>query len=55
MDQYEREENAIIERYDRGEITNPEMWKEIRELQRDYRSAAEQSALEAYERELERW
>lgn len=53
--QFEREENDIWERAERGEITNAEAWKEQRELQRDYSAAAEESALNAYERELERW
>jgi hypothetical protein len=53
--QYEREENDIQERYARGEITNAEMWAELKELQRDYRAAAEEAAREAYDQELERW
>jgi hypothetical protein len=53
--QYEREENDIQERYARGEISNEEMWKELQELQRDYRDAAREAAQAAYERELEQW
>lgn len=53
--QFEREETAIQERYERGEITNAEMWEEQRQLQRDYRDAAEEAAREAYEREMDNW
>ena len=53
--QYEREEDDIQERYARGEISNAEMWAELKELQRDYRGAALEAAQEAYEQEMERW
>lgn len=55
MDQYEREENAICDAYERGEISRAEMNKELRELQRAYHDAAYEAAREAYERELDRW
>lgn len=55
MDAYEREENDIQERYARGEMTNAEMWAEMRELQRDRRAAAHEAAQDAYDREMERW
>lgn len=53
--QYEREERDIDERLNRGEISNDEYWKELRDLQRDYRSAAEEAAQDAYDLELSRW
>jgi hypothetical protein len=53
--QFEREEAHIIEMMNSGEISNAEGWKQIRELQRDYRAAAQEAAQEAYDRELERW
>lgn len=53
--QYEREEQAIYDSYDRGEIDNAQLQRELRDLQRDYRSAAEDAARDAYEAELERW
>lgn len=55
LSQYEREEEDIMRRYDEGHITKDQMWEELRELQRDYRQSAEQSAAEAYERELDNW
>lgn len=54
-DWYEREESAIQEAYSRGEITNAEMWRQMKELNRDYRDAAQESAQGAYEREMENW
>lgn len=53
--QYEREEEALYDQYERGEITQKELQKELRELAYDYRAAAENSALDAYEAELDRW
>jgi vacuolar-type H+-ATPase subunit H len=55
MDQYEREEQAILEAKERGQLTHAEAMKELRELQRDYAQAARDAAQEAYDRELERW
>jgi hypothetical protein len=53
--QMEREEAAIWEAVERGELTNKEAWKQQLELQRDYAQAARESAQEEYDRELERW
>jgi len=53
--QTEREEEAIIEAENRGEISHAQAIKEINELWRDYRAAARESAEEAYRSELERW
>lgn len=55
MNYYEREEDAIIEAYNKGEITNSQMQSELNELRRDMRQAAEAAASEAYDREMERW
>ena len=53
--QIEREEQAIEESYERGEISRKEMEAELRELQRDYQAAAETAAQEAYDAEYARW
>ena len=55
MTHIEREEEAIEKALERGEITNAQAVKEINELWRDYRAAAQESAREAADRELERW
>lgn len=55
LSQYEREEQDIIDRENRGDITHAQAIKELNELQRDYREAAHEAAREAYERELDRW
>ena len=53
--QFEREEDAIEEAHSRGDIDLQERNRQLRELHRDYRAAAEESAQEAYNREMERW
>lgn len=53
--QMEREEDAIHDAFDRGQITHAEMQSELRELQRDYQSLAREAAQDAYEDEMERW
>lgn len=53
--QFEREEDDIQKRYAAGEITNAQMWEEMKELQRDYRAAAEEAIHEAGERERDNW
>jgi len=55
MDQLEREEQALQDQLDRGEITIAEYNREMRELQREYRAAAREAAQDAYDRELDRW
>ena len=55
MNQYDREEQAICEAEERGEITREEAQKQLMELARDYRDAAHERAQQAYEQELERW
>jgi len=51
--------DRVLERLDtqleNGEISSDEYAKELREIERDYRTAAEQAAAEAYRDELERW
>jgi len=45
-----------IERVENDEyMTQSEKNREIRELERDYRSAAREAAQEAYDDEMERW
>lgn len=53
--QFEREEEHLIEQLNRGEITQVQYRKEMRELQRDYQAAAEESAQRAYDEEMHRW
>ena len=55
MDQLEREEKAILEMEERGQLTHAEAMKELREMQRDYAQGAHNAAQEAYDRELECW
>lgn len=52
---FEQEEQAIIEAYERGEITREEHDLELREMQRDYQAAAEEAAEDAYQDELQGW
>jgi len=53
--QIEREEAAIEEAVERGDMTRAEANKEYRNLQRDYADAAEMAGQKAYEEELARW
>jgi len=53
--QMEREEQDIEARYEAGEISLKECQRELNELYRDYRAAAEERAQEAYDAEMERW
>jgi hypothetical protein len=53
--QYDREETLLYEQYDRGELTSAELTRELNELARDYRAAAQDAAWDAYEAELDRW
>lgn len=55
MSQFDKEMEEIDNRLAAGEITNEEHRKEVRELLRAYRDAAEEAAEEAYRHELERW
>ena len=53
--QMEREEIAIEEAVSRGDMTQAEANRELRELQFDCRAYAQESAQEAYDREYARW
>lgn len=53
--QLEREENHLVEQFNSGQISQEEYNKQMRELQRDYRAAAQEAAQDAYDREMERW
>lgn len=55
MNQFDREEAAIIDAMNSGDISKEEGRRQIRELHRDYRAAAEEAAHEAYDREMSRW
>lgn len=55
MNQYDREEQQLDDDLAAGRITPAEHSKQLRELQRDYRDAARESAESAYERELDNW
>lgn len=55
MNQYDREEEQIINDMNAGLISAAEGRKQLRDLQSDYREAAQESAREAYDREMDRW
>jgi hypothetical protein len=52
---YEREEDAITEAYNNGDISLDEHNRQLHELQRMYQVEAEEAAQNAYNQELERW
>lgn len=49
MTQQDREEDYLIEQYNRGEITLKEYNFEMREMQRSYQQYAEDCAQDAYD------
>ena len=53
--QLEREEELLNDALEVGEMTSKQHTRELNELYRDYRAAAEESAQEAYEDEMECW
>jgi len=53
--QIEQEEEYLSAQLSSGEITLAEYNREIRELYRSYRAAAEEAAEAAYDDELNRW
>ena len=55
MNQLDREEDALLDAYERGDIDRREYNESMRELQREYRWMAQEAAQEAYDREMERW
>lgn len=52
---FEKEENALEDQLDNGEITTAEFNKEMREMRRSFREEAEESAHRAYDDEMGRW
>lgn len=52
---FDREVEALEREMERGDLSREEYRKALRELQRDYRDAAEESARDAYDREIDRW
>jgi len=55
MDSLQREEERLAEQLECGQITLQEFNQELKELHREYREQAEESAQEAYDREFENW
>ena len=55
MSWIEREERRLEEDFEKGLISQEDFNTEMRELQRDYREAARESAWGAYEEELRNW
>jgi len=53
--QLEREEEALERELDEGTISVAEYNREMKELHRDYRYAAEEASQQAYENEMDRW
>lgn len=53
--EFEREEDQLHEDLRAGLITEAEFRKQLRELQQDYRFAAQEAAQDAYDNEMERW
>lgn len=51
----EREEAAASEDHAAGRIDTKQYNERIRDIQRDYRAAAEDAAQEAYDAEREQW
>jgi hypothetical protein len=54
-DQFDREEEAISDALERGDITQREYNQQMSDLQRDYRDATYEAGERAREEELERW
>ena len=54
-DWFEREEAALEEALDRGEITYEEFQKEIREMRRELEMQAQEAADEAYNNVMGYW
>lgn len=55
MSQYERELKLVENDFFEGNISAKEYNEQIREIERDYREMARESAQDAHERELDRW
>lgn len=52
---FEQAEDQLVRELNEGRITQFEYNKELRELQREYRDAAQEAAHDAYEREMGNW
>lgn len=52
---FEKEEQAIADAYNDGEISMQEYNEEIRALNDERRWMAQEAAQEAYDREMEQW
>ena len=52
---FEKEEDALCEAYNKGEMTRAEFDKAMSELRRELRGAAEDAARDAYDREMGNW
>lgn len=55
MSQLDNELEGLEEQLEGGDITPEEYNRLSRELERDYRDAAKESAQDAYDDELEQW
>ena len=55
MDPYDREYDELERQLADGEISEDEFKRKMRDLQHSYRAAAEESAEQAYQDELDRW
>ncbi len=55
MSQFDFEMEALEDQLESGDITPTEYGRLSRELERDYRDVARESAQDAYDNELDRW
>lgn len=53
--QFEREEAAITEMLNNGELTVAQYNEAMRDLEREYRGAMEDACQDAYDRERDNW
>lgn len=55
MDEYERDEQEIEDRFRAGEISATQYNREMKALYNDYKADAEEAATNAYNEEMARW
>jgi len=55
MNQFDRELQNLEDDLENGNVSSKEFRKEMRELERDYREFARESAQDAYDEEMNRW
>ena len=55
MNAWDREEEQLSRDLEAGNMSVKEYNLAMRDLQRDYRDSARESAQEAYDREMDRW